>query len=82
MLPLPALLVLGAVTVLLEAALAVTPWVPRLRVAGTALAVLLHLGALVALSVDPLVGLRLLFLGGLAIALHAASAGLLATADR
>lgn len=70
------LLLAGGAVVLTELVLAVTPWTPRLRVPGTLLAAALHLGGLLLLSVDVLVGLRLLFFGGTAVLLHAASAGL------
>lgn len=77
-LPPAGLLVLAAAaTIAVEALLAVTPWVRRLRRFGTVVAVLLHGGALLLLSSDPLVALRLLFFGGTAVLLHAASAGLL-----
>lgn len=76
-LPLPALLVAGLTLLVVEAVLAVTPWVPRWRRPGTALAAVLHLAAVPLLAGDPLVGLRLAFFGGTAVLLHAASAGLL-----
>ncbi len=76
------LLAAGVVVVAVEAALAVTPWVARLRVPGTALAALLHVAALPALASDPFVGLRLLFFGGTAVLLHAASAGLVRPGPR
>lgn len=77
-LPLPALLVAGVGVVLLEALLAVAPWVPRFRRPALGVAVVLHVGALVALPPAPLVGMRLLVFGGLAVALCAVSAGVLA----
>ncbi len=40
------------------------------------MAVVLHAGALLLLSGDPLVALRLVFFGGTAVLLHAASAAL------
>lgn len=70
------LLLAGGAVVLTELVLALTPWVPRLRVPGTLLAAALHLGGLLLLSVDALVGLRLLFFGGTAVLLNATSAGL------
>ena len=78
---LPVLVGLSVVTVLLEVLLAAAPWVGRLRRPALAVAALLHLAALVALSVDPLVGLRLLFFGGLAVTLCAVSAGVLADVE-
>lgn len=75
-LPLPLLLGLGVLVVLVEAALALAPWRPGWRRAGTAAAAVLHTGALL-LAADALVGLRVVFFGGLAVLLHAASAGLL-----
>lgn len=75
-LPLSALLVLGAALLAVEALLAVTPWVPRLRRAGTAVAVALHGAALLVVTGGPLVALRLLVFGGAAVLLHALSAGL------
>jgi hypothetical protein len=75
-LPLAALIGLSVVVIATEALLAVTPWVPRLRTPGLVLAALLHGGALLALSVDPLVGLRLVVFGGTVVLLHAVSAGL------
>ncbi len=76
-LPTPLLLGLGVLVVALEALLAVAPWVVRLRLPALGLGAALHVGAL-ALAGDVLVGLRLVFFGGLAVALLAASAGLLA----
>lgn len=70
------LLLAGVAVVLVEALLAVTPWVPRLRVPGTVLAAALHVSGLLLLSVDTLVGLRLIFFGGIGVLLHATSAGL------
>lgn len=66
-------LVLGGLLVLAaEAALAAAPWV---RWSGALpIAVVLHAGALVALSGTPLVGLRLLFFGGVSVVLVAVSA--------
>lgn len=75
-LPLPALVALGLGLLAVEALLAVTPWVPRLRLAGTAVAVALHGVALLAVVGGPLVVLRLLVFGGAAVLLHAVSAGL------
>ena len=75
--PPPALLVAAGIGLILtELALAVTPWVPSLRVAGTALAAALHVVALLLATTEPLVALRLLVFGGAAVLLHAASAGL------
>lgn len=78
--PLALLLLAGIALITTEALLAVTPWVPRLRVAGTALAAGFHLTALLLASTGPLVALRLVVFGGAAVLLHAASAGLLAPA--
>jgi hypothetical protein len=75
--PLAALLLAGVALIVAESALAVTPWLPRLRVAGTVLAALLHGTTLVLIPQDGLVGLRLVVFGGAAVVLHAASAGLL-----
>ena len=63
--------------VAVEVLLAVTPWVARLRRLGTGVAAVLHVTGLVVASASALVGLRLLVFGGTAVALHAASAGLL-----
>ena len=71
----PALVGLSLAVLAVEALLAVTPWVPRLRTAGLVVAAGLHGTALLALSVDPLVGLRLVVFGGTAVLLHAVSAG-------
>jgi hypothetical protein len=79
LLPAPPLLVLvlmGVALIVTEAVLAVTPWVPRLRRPGTALATAFHAAALLLVSTDPLVALRLVVFGGTAVLLHAASAGL------
>ncbi len=80
-LPPPALLLVlaGVGLIATEGALAVTPWVPRLRRAGTVVAALLHTGALVLVSPDPLVGLRLVVFGGTAVLLHAVSAAVVPT---
>ena len=75
-LPLPALLAAGVGLVAVAALLAVTPWVPRLRRTGTAVALLLHGGALALVAGGPLVTLRLVVFGGAAVLLHAVSAGL------
>ena len=75
-LPLPALLAAGVALVAVEALLAVAPWVPRLRRPGTAVALLLHGGALGLVAGGPLVTLRLVVFGGAAVLLHAVSAGL------
>lgn len=77
LLPLPLLVAAGVGLIAVEAALAVTPWVARLRLPGTALAAGLHALALLVVGGGPLVTLRLLVFGGTAVALHAASAGLL-----
>ena len=77
--PLPLVLAASLVLVAVEVLLAVTPWVARLRVAGTAVAAALHGLALLLVTGGPLVTLRLLVFGGTAVALHAASAGLLQT---
>lgn len=77
--PPPQLLVLaGLALIATEVALAVAPWVARLRRPGTALAVAFHSATLVLVSNDPLVGLRLVVFGGTAVLLHAASARVLA----
>ena len=73
------LLLAGVGLIVTEAALAVTPWLPRLRRWGTAVAAALHLVALVVATTSPLVGLRLLVFGGTAVLLHAVSAGLVRT---
>ena len=78
--PLALLLLAGVGLIATEAVLAVTPWVPRLRRPGTAVAAGLHGVALVLATTSPLVGLRLLVFGGTAVLLHAASAGLLGSA--
>ncbi len=75
-LPLPVLVVLGVALITGEALLAVTPWVPRLRTGGTAVAAVLHGTALLAVAGGALVSLRLLVFGGAAVLLHAVSAGL------
>lgn len=75
--PLALLLLAGLALIATEAALAVTPWVGRLRRPGTAVAAVLHGVALLLATTSPLVGLRLLVFGGTAVLLHAASAGLL-----
>lgn len=82
LLPLPLLLAAGAGLIAAEALLAVTPWFARLRVPGAALAAGLHALALLVVAGGPLVTLRLLVFGGTAVALHAASAGLLPLAPR
>lgn len=75
--PTTSVLVLSGVALIAaEGVLAVTPWVPRWRVAGTALAAAVHVGALLFVSDDPLVALRLVVFGGTAVLLHATSAGL------
>lgn len=79
LLPLPppgVLISAGVALIAVELVLAVTPWVPRLRRPGTALAALLHSAVLVLVSTDPAVAGRLVVFGGLAVLLHAASAGL------
>ena len=80
--PPPTLLLIaaGAGLIATEAALAVTPWVRRLRRPGTLLAVGLH-GVAFVVSPEPLVALRLVVFGGTAVLLHAASAGLLPAAQ-
>jgi len=60
-----------------EAALAVTPWVPRLRRPGTVAAACFHAAAVPLVATTPLVGLRLVIFGGTAVLLHAVSAGML-----
>ncbi len=82
LLPSPPTLLLiaaGIALITVEAALAVTPWVRRLRRPGTLLAVGLH-GVAFVVSPEPLVALRLVVFGGTAVMLHAASAGLLLAA--
>ena len=74
--PLTALVAAGALLIAVEALLAVTPWLARLRVAGAVVAALLHGPAVVLLAQEPLVALRLVVFGGTAVLLHAASAGL------
>lgn len=79
--PSPLLLVLAGLGVIaVEAFLAVTPWVPRLRRTGLAVAAGLHTLSLVLVGVSPLVALRLVVFGGTAVLLHATSAGLLVPA--
>jgi hypothetical protein len=76
-LPLAVLVLLGGGLLVVEALLAVTPWVPRLRTAGTAVAAGLHGVALLLVAGGSLVSLRLVVFGGAAVLLHAASAALL-----
>lgn len=75
-LPPPALLLVlaGVGLIATEGALAVTPWIPRLRRPGTVVAALLHTAALLLVSADPLVALRLVVFGGIAVLLHGVSA--------
>jgi hypothetical protein len=75
--PLPVLVLLGVGLIAAEGLLAVTPWIPRLRVPGTLLAAVLHGLALPLVAGGPSVTLRLVVFGGTAVLLHAASAGLL-----
>ncbi len=75
---LPLLLLAGIALIGVEALLAVTPWVRRLRRPGTAVAAGFHLLALLLASTSPLVALRLVVFGGTAVLLHAVSAGLVA----
>lgn len=75
-LPLPAVVGGGAALIVVEALLAVTPWVPRLRVPGAVVAAAVHGVALLVVAGGPLVTLRLVVFGGTAVLLHAASAGL------
>jgi len=77
--PPPTALLIGAGVALIatELALAVTPWVARLRRPGTLVAACLHLAAVPLVSTDPLVALRLVVFGGAAVLLHAASARML-----
>jgi hypothetical protein len=77
-LPLPLLLALGGGLVTAELLLATAPWAPRLRRPATAAAAGLHGIALLVVGGGPLVTLRLVVFGGTAVALQAASAGLLA----
>ena len=77
-LPLPLLLAVGGVLVASEVLLATAPWVPRLRIPATLVAAGLHGVALLVVGGGPLVTLRLVVFGGTAVALQAASAGLLA----
>lgn len=76
-LPLPAVVAAGAALIATEALLAVAPWLPRLRRAGTVVAAALHATALLVVAGGPLVTLRLAVFGGAAVLLHLASAGLL-----
>lgn len=75
-LPLPAVVAAGVGLVAVEVLLAVTPWVPRLRVTGAVVAAVLHGSALLVVAGGPLVTLRLAVFGGTAVLLHAVSAGL------
>jgi hypothetical protein len=75
-LPLAAVAGLGVGLIAVEALLAATPWVGRLRRPGTAVAATLHGVALVVVAGGPLVTLRLAVFGGTAVLLHAVSAGL------
>lgn len=75
-LPLPAVVAGGVGLVAVEALLAVTPWVPRLRVPGAVAAASVHGVALLVVAGGPLVTLRLVVFGGTAVLLHAVSAGL------
>ena len=76
------LIAVSVAFVVVEVLLAVTPWIARLRRFGTGVAAVLHTVGLVVASATPLVGLRLLVFGATAVALHAASAGLLAAGPR
>lgn len=76
------LIAVSVAFVVVEVLLAVTPWVAGLRRFGTGVAAVLHTVGLVVASASPLVGLRLLVFGGVAVALHAASAGLLPAGAR
>jgi hypothetical protein len=81
LLPPPGVLVAASVaTVLVEAVLAVSPWVPRLRTPALLIGVLLH-GSALLLAPDGRVALRLVFFGGTAVVLLAVSAGRLAPVD-
>ncbi len=73
--PPPVLIAVSVLLLAVEALLAVSPWVARLRGPGTAVAAVLHGVMLVVASASPLVGLRLVVFGGAAVALHATSAG-------
>lgn len=75
--PLALLLLAGVGLIATEVTLAVTPWVARLRLSGTVLAVAFHGATLLLVTDTPLVGVRLVVFGGTAVLLHAASAGLL-----
>ncbi len=75
-LPLAVVVALGVGLVAVEVLLVVTPWVPRLRRPGTAVAAALHGSALLVVAGGPAVTLRLLVFGGAAVLLHAVSAGL------
>ncbi len=75
-LPLPGVVAVGVALVAAEVFMAVAPWVPRLRRAGTAVAATVHGGALLVVAGGPLVTLRLVVFGGTAVLLHAVCAGL------
>lgn len=74
--PLALLVLAGVALIATETTLAVTPWVSRLRRPGTVVAALLHGAALLLVSTDPLVALRLVVFGGATVLLHSVSAGL------
>lgn len=74
-LPLPAMIAVGLGLIATEVFLAAAPWLSRLRRPGTVLAAALHTVALVVVAGGPLVTLRLVVFGGLAVLLHAVSAG-------
>lgn len=76
-LPLPAVVAASLALIGTELLLATTPWVPRLRRPGTAVAAALHGLALLVVAGGPLVTLRLLVFGSAAVLLHAACAGVL-----
>lgn len=77
--PLAALVLASVGLIAVEVALAVAPWLPRLRRAGLLLAVAFHGATLLLVTDSAPVGLRLVVFGGTALVLHAAGAGLLAT---
>jgi len=62
----------SAALVLVELALAVALWVPRLHRAGLVLALVVHGGALLLVPTSPLVALRLVVFGGAAVLAYAA----------
>lgn len=71
------LLAAGGAVIATEAALAVSPWVPRLRGPALGVGLVLHTSALVLVGDTPRVALRLVVFGGTAVVLLAVCAGLL-----